>query len=47
MNRYVGSNSYISGKGKGSHCVILDLKTSNNLLLFLTLGTKNHTLGAK
>ena len=31
----------------GSHCLILDLKTSNDLLLFMTLGTKDHILGAK
>ena len=47
MNRYVASDSYISDKGKGFHCVILDLKTSKNFLLFMTLVTKNHTLGAK
>ena len=31
----------------GSHCLILDLKTSNDLLLFMALGTKDHILGAK
>ena len=31
----------------GSHCLILDIKISNNLLLFMVLETKGHNLGAK
>ena len=31
----------------GSHCLILDLKTSNDLLLFMGFGTKDHILAAK
>ena len=31
----------------GSHCLISDLKASNELLLFIILGTKDHMLGAK
>ena len=31
----------------GFHCLILDLKTSNDLLLFMALETKHHILGAK
>ena len=31
----------------GFHCLISDLKTSNDLLLFMALGTKDHILGAK
>ena len=30
----------------GSHCVILNLKASSDLLLFISLGTKDHILGA-
>ena len=29
-----------------SHCLILNLKISNDLLLFMALGTKDHVLGA-
>ena len=31
----------------GSHCFILNLKTSSDLLLFMALGTKDHILCAK
>ena len=31
---------------RGSHCLILDLTASNDLLLFMALGTKNDILGA-
>ena len=31
----------------GFHCLILDLKTSNDLLLFMALETKGHILGAE
>ena len=30
-----------------SDCLILYLETSNDLLLFMALGTKDHILGAK
>ena len=30
----------------GSYCIILDLKASNELILFMASGTKYHILGA-
>ena len=31
----------------GSNSLVLDLKTSNDFLLFIALQTRDHTLGAK
>ena len=31
----------------GSHCLILDVKISNDLLLFMASGIKDHILSAK
>ena len=46
-NRHVVSNSYISDNGNQVPILILDLKLSYGLLLFMALGTKDHVLGAK
>ena len=42
------SKIYLRAQGKSSlHCLILDLKASNDLLLFMALGTKCHILQTK
>lgn len=38
---------YRRQRQSGFHCLILDLKSSNDFLLFIILGTKDHILVAK
>ena len=46
-NRDVASNSYISNKAVSLPLSYLRFKTSNDLLFFMALETKDHILGAK